>query len=227
MLGKSQVVDLSQTQGEATPHHGSQVAGENERSSPAQRVPATGEFMTYLFLPSTVLNGKLTVAQIPVRDLLAQAVVVDLASQVAHATDYRLTVEDLRAWERRHGRIPKGSMVLLHTGGGRGNEGNPAHFPNQDPQGTPRVPGMSPQSVAFLVSERDIRGVGLDTWVPQTALEGLGVEDGTRALLSAGKWQLVNLTNLDRLPAKGSKLVIAPLRVDAERAPARVIAILP
>jgi kynurenine formamidase len=48
-----------------------------------------------------------------------------------------------------------------------------------------------------------------------------------RPPLQTGKWQLVNLANLDRLPAKGTKLVIAPLRIEAGSAPARVIAILP
>jgi kynurenine formamidase len=234
MLGKSQVVDLTQAQVESAILGGGQersrpeVAGENERNSPTQRAPAPGELVTHLHLPSGVLKDKLTVAQIPARDLLAQAVVVDIAARVAQAADYRLTVEDLRAWERRNGRIPKGSMVLLHTGWAlRWNGSDPARYLNLDPQGTPRVPGMSPGAVAFLVSERDIRGVGLDTWIPEAAAEAPGGVDGTRSLLTAGKWQLVNLTNLDRLPAKGTKLVIAPLRVDAEWAPVRVIAILP
>ena len=89
------------------------------------------------------------------------------------------------------------------------------------------MPSISPRAVAFLVGERDIRGVGLDAWVSEVAAGVSGGEDGTRPLLYAGKWQLVNLTNLDRLPAKGAKLVIAPLRLEAGSAPARVIAILP
>ena len=231
MLGKSQVVDLSQAQiesasvVEAQEHPRPDGMGEKEPNQPARRIPATGELVTCLYLPSTVLKGLPTVAQIPTRDLLAHAVVVDIAPRVAQAADYRLSVEDLRAWERRNGRIPKASMVLFHTGWARRWSANdPARYLNLDLQGVPRVPGISPEAVAFLLNERDIRGVGLDSWVPEVVPGG---KDGTRPLLSAGKWQLVNLTNLDRLPAKGIKLVIAPLRVDAGAAPARVIAILP
>lgn len=234
MLGKSQVVDLTQAQIESTAIGAVQERsrpeemGENERSAFAQRVPVGGELTTYLHLPSTVLKGKPTVAQIPARDLLAHAVVVDIALRVTQAAGYRLTVEDLRAWERRNGRVPKDSIVLLYTGWARRwSASDVARYLNLDPQGVPRVPGISPEAIAFLLNERDIRGVGLDTWVPEVTPGVLGSGDGTRPLLYGGKWQLVNLTNLDRLPAKGAKLVIAPLRVDAGSAPARVIAILP
>jgi kynurenine formamidase len=232
MLGKSQVVDLTQTQSEYPPAGGAQERarpegqGEGERNSVAQRVPSASELATHLLLPSSVVKGKPTVAQIPVRDLLVHAVVVDIADRVAQAQDYRLTAEDLQAWERRNGRIPRGSAVLLHTGWSR-RWGDPARYLNLDAQGVPRVPSISPRAVAFLVGERDIRGVGLDAWVSEVAAGVSGGEDGTRPLLYAGKWQLVNLTNLDRLPAKGAKLVIAPLRLQAGSAPARVIAILP
>jgi kynurenine formamidase len=234
LLGKSQVVDLTQVQtepaasGRAQERARPEGQAEGEGNNTAQDIAPAGVLVTHLDLPSSILKGKPTVAQIPARDLLAYAVVVDVAPRVARAADYRVTADDLRAWERRNGRIPKGSMVLLHTGWARRwSEGDPARYLNLDPQGVPRVPGISEEGIAFLLTERDIRGVGLDAWVPEAASGVPGGGDGPRALLSAGKWQLVNLTNLDRLPVKGAKLVIAPLRLDAGSAPARVIAILP
>jgi kynurenine formamidase len=232
MLGKSQVVDLTHAQKEVAPAGPAQErvrpegAGEGERNGAAPHLQWREEMVTHLHLPSSVVKGKPTVAQLPPRDLLAHAVVVDIAARVAEAADYHLTAEDLRAWERRHGRIPKGCVVLLHTGWARRWD-NPDRYLNLDPQGVPRVPGISPGAVAFLVTERDIRGVGLDAWIAGLSPGIPGTEDGTRPLLYAGKWELVNLTNLDRLPAKGTKLVVAPLRLDAGSAPARVIAILP
>lgn len=232
MLGKSQVVDLTNVQSEVPSPSGSHEGGrpeaprEGERSNAAPRVTPAGELVTRLYLPASLVKGKPTVARFPARELLALAVVVDIAARVAGAADYRLAVEDLQAWERRNGRIPKGSVVLLHTGWAR-RWSDPARYLNLDPQGVPRVPGFSPGAIAFLLGERDIRGVGLDAWIPEEAPGIPGGEDGTRPLLYAGKWQLVNLTNLDRLPAKGAKLVVAPLRLDAGSAPARVIAILP
>jgi kynurenine formamidase len=234
VLGKSQVVDLTQAQTESAPtgrvqeRARSEGHAEGEANNTAQSIPPAALLVTHLDLPSSVLKGKPTLAEIPARDLLAYAVMVDVVPRVARAADYRITAEDLQAWERRNGRIPKGSMLLLHTGWARRWSGSdPARYLNLDPQGVPRVPGISAGAITFLLTERDIRGVGLDAWVPEAAPGVPGGGEGTRALLSAGKWQLVNLTNLDRLPVKGAKLVIAPLRVDAGSAPARVIAILP
>ncbi len=232
MLGKSQVVDLTHVQSEYPPvggvHEGArpEAPGEGERDSAAPSMPPAIELATHLYLPASLVKDQPTVAQLPARDFLVHAVVVDIAAQVAEATDYRATAEDLRAWERRNGRIRKGSVVLLHTGWAR-RWSDATRYLNLDPQRVPRVPGFSPGAIAFLLEKRDIPGVGLDAWVPEPAPGVPEGEDGTRPLLNAGKWQLVNLTNLNRLPAKGTKLVIAPLRLEAGTAPARVIAILP
>ncbi len=232
MLGKSTVVDLTHAVDGRQPLGGGQdqprpeTAGEAERTSSMLRLPLSDELVTHLDLPASVVKGKPTVAQMPARDLFVHAVMVDVAAKVALTSEYRVTVEDLQAWERRNGRIPKGSVVLLHTGWSR-RWADPPRYLNLDAQGVPRVPGFSAGAITFLVSERDIRGVGRDTWDPEVPPGSHGGDNGTRPLLQAGKWQLVNLNNLDRLPAKGTKLVIAPLRLESGSAPARVIAILP
>ena len=232
MLGKSQIVDLTHTVSERAFLPAGQerarpeASGEADPSSNSQRPPSSGELGTHLCLPANLLKGKPTAAKIPPRDLLAHAIVVDIAAKVTKAADYRATVEDLQAWERKNGRIPKGSVVLFHTGWA-GRWDDPVRYLNLDAQGVARVPGISLGAAAFLVGEREIRGVGLDSYVPEVAPGPHGGEDVTRHLLYAGKWQLANLTNLDRLPSKGTKLVVAPLRLDTGSAPARVFAILP
>ncbi|MBI2115716.1 MAG: cyclase family protein [candidate division NC10 bacterium] len=232
MLGKSMVVDLTHVVTERAPAGGGQdnprpeVLAEEDRNSTAQRLPLSADLATHLDLPASIVKGKPTVAQVPAREFLVHAVLVDIGAKVAQTPDYRATVEDLQAWERRNGRIPKGSAVLLHTGWAR-RWSDAARYLNLDAQGVPRVPGFSPGAMAFLISQRDIRGVGMDTWGAEVPPGTHGGDDGMRPLLQAGKWQLVNLTNLDRLPAKGAKLVVAPLRLEAGSAPARVIAILP
>ncbi len=217
MLGKAAVVDLSHTIGEApdpsTPeHHRAEPLGGAER-------PAAS-LATHLDTPSAFLKAKPTVAQIPLGELLVQAVLIDASVKVSRSPEYRLGVEDLQTWERRNGRIPKHSLVLLYTGWAR-RWSDPAQYLNLDAQGVPRVPGFSGAALAYLALERDVWGVGLDAFMPE---EGNGEGE---VLLRAGKYRIENLTNLDKLPAKGAKLVIAPLRVEAASAPARVIAILP
>ncbi len=219
MLGKVAVVDLSHTiAGPSDPagsehHHLAGPPGAAER--------AAASLGTHLDAPSAFLKSKPTVAQIPLRDLLVQAVLIDATAKVARSPEFRLAVADLRAWERRNGRIPKQSLVLLYTGWAR-RWSDPTRYLNLDAQGVPRVPGFSAAALAFLALERDVWGVGLDAFTPETE----GGEVG-QVLLRAGKYRIENLTNLETLPAKGARLVIAPLPIEAASAPARVIAILP
>jgi kynurenine formamidase len=51
--------------------------------------------------------------------------------------------------------------------------------------------------------------------------------DAPGPIVPPGAWLIENLANLDRLPIKGTKLIVAPLRLEAASASARVIAILP
>ncbi len=218
MLGKATVVDLSHRIGAAldprSPEH-----QEADRPGEANRVAAM--LATHLDSPSALLKAKPTVAAIPVRELFVQAVLIDATAEVARSPEYRLGVKDLRAWERQNGRVPKQSMVLLYTGWAR-RWPDPAQYVNLDAQGVPRVPGFSGAALAFLALQRDVWGVGLDAFVPET-----GNGEGAQVLLRADKYRIENLANLEKLPAKGVKLVIAPLRLEAASAPVRVIAILP
>ena len=232
MLGKSAIVDLTHVLSQrpvvagASERPRTDGAGEGDRSEHKRGLPQPEEMTTKLHLPASLTKGKPTISQVLPRELLVHAVVMDVAGKVAQASEYRVTVEDVRAWERRHGRIPKGSAVLLHTGWAR-RWSDPGRYLNLDSQGVSRVPGLAREAVQFLVGERDIRGVGLDTWRAEISGGNQLADEESRTLLQAGKWELANLNNLDRLPAKGAKLVIAPLRIDAGSAPARVLAILP
>jgi kynurenine formamidase len=212
MLGKSAVVDLTH------------AVSDGPISSDRQRPESGRDFGTRFTANVGVQTAQLTVDQIPSRELLVVAVVVNVAAKVAQSPDYHVTVEDLRTWERQNGRIPKQSAVLLNTGWSRWWT-EPTRYVNQDAQGAVRVPGFSSAAVAFLTGERQVRGLGLDAFIPDGPISGNAEMIPSR--MAPGVWQLENLVNLDRLPAKGAKLVVAPLRIEATNAPARVIAILP
>lgn len=226
MLGKSTVVDLTHTVADpedASDRPRPDVAGGNERSGAAAPVPPR-DLGTRLDARGLVGKERGSVAGIPSRELLVRAVVVNVAAKVAESPDYLVTVDDLRSWERQNGRIPRGSAVLLRTGWSRW-WAEPARYVNRDAQGVPRTPGFSPAAMAFLVAERQIRGVGLDA-MGRDGPAGAAGEAGLPRM-PPGVWQLENLDNLDKLPTKGATLVVAPLRIEAATAPARVIAILP
>src|SRR5579872_6940339 len=117
---------------------------------------------THLDAPNHFEKGQPSVDQIDPRNLFAQGVVVDVSTQSDADADYRLTEADLEDWERRHGRIPEGALVLLKTGWGRFWE-NPARFRNQDVSGKMHFPGYSVEAARWLLAKRRVKGLGIDT----------------------------------------------------------------
>ena len=227
ILGKSAIVDLSHSEGErAVPTDPQRPAGsgEGERQGPLPNGSVGKDFGTRLNALGILRKNKRTVAQIPPRELLAPAVVVDLTAKAAEAAGYRATVEDLLASERQYGRIPKQSAVLLYTGWAR-RWADAARYANLDAQGVSRVPGFSAAALAFLVNERQVQGVGLDAFTADAPSIAGG--ETSAPIGGPDAWLIENLANLDRLPIKGAKLIVAPLRLEAAYASARVIAILP
>ncbi|MFV9505743.1 MAG: cyclase family protein [Oscillochloridaceae bacterium umkhey_bin13] len=149
------------------------------------------------------------------RDLVVPAVVIDARAQAQNQPAFRLSRADILAWEQRHGLIPAGSVVLLATGWDL-HWGDSAAYLNLGPDQQPQVPGYAPETATFLLEQRQVAGLGLDTpLLAYTPSQGF-------ALL------LENLTNLEQVPPTGSTLVIGALRLQrAQRSPARVLALVP
>ncbi len=226
MLGKSTIVDLTHSESERTALTDPQrppASAEEERQGLPSSGPSGRDFGTRLNGLGIVRKDKRTIARIQPRELLAVAVVVNVVAKVAESPEYRVTVGDLLAWERQNGRIPRRSAVLLYTGWAR-RWADSVRYANLDAQGLPRVPGFSAAALAFLVDERQVLGVGLDAFTPESSPGTAGEES---ARVPVGAWQIENLAHLDRLPVKGTQLIVAPIRVEAASAPARVIGILP
>jgi len=73
---------------------------------------------THMDAPIHFAEGKRAADEVPVQQLIGPAVVIDVRVQAAKDADYRLSVADLEAWEKQHGRIPKGALVLMLSGWG-------------------------------------------------------------------------------------------------------------
>ena len=112
-------------------------------------------------------RGGWTSAEIPLRRLVGGAVVVDVSRKALRNRDYLITPADFAGWERRNGRIKRGSIVLLRTGFER-------YWPDAEKYlGTaergeaavPKLhfPGLSEAGAKWLVRERRIKAVGIDT----------------------------------------------------------------
>lgn len=157
------------------------------------------------------------------REFVAPAVVIDISERAADDADYLLSVEDIEAWEARHGRIPPRSWILLRTDWSKRAVED---YVNRRDDGA-HTPGPSVEAVRFLIEQRDAHGLGVET---------IGTDAGQAHLLDppypahalfhgAGRYGLQCLANLDQLPPTGAVVVASPLKIEGgSGSPLRVLA---
>ncbi len=183
---------------------------------------------THLDAPIHFAEGGWTADEIPLVKLVGPATVIDVRSQAARDPDYRVTVEDIRRWEKVHGRIPDGAIVLVLTGWGQFWPDKKKYLGTDKPGDVDHLhfPGFSREVAEFLVKERVIDAVGIDT----ASLDYGQSKDfiAHRILNGANKPGLENVANLDRLPPRGATLIALPMKIKGgSGGPARIIAFLP
>jgi kynurenine formamidase len=185
---------------------------------------------THFDAPCHWLSGKdkACVDELPARDFIGPAAVIDVTAQVARTVDFVATRQTILDWEAKHGRIPKGAWVILRTGWGSRAADQKA-FLNADGTGA-HYPGWGKDSAEFLTTARDILGVGV---------EQVGTDAGVGAkaeppfpnhsiMHGAGKFGLTQLANVSQLPETGSVVIATPLKIQhGSGSPVRVIAIAP
>ena len=190
----------------------------------------TGEHTgTHFDAPVHWVTGKdkADVASVPPSALVAPAAVLDCTAQVAADPDFLLTVEHVRAWTDEHGPLPAGGWLLVRTGWDVRSASQDDYL-NADENG-PHTPGLSPDCARWLAEESPVIGLGVET-VGTDAGAAAGFEPmfPCHTLMhGAGKYGLTQLQNLARLPAQGTVLITAPLKiVRGSGSPARVLALV-
>jgi kynurenine formamidase len=181
---------------------------------------------THLDAPIHFFEGRRTLAEVPVAQLVGPAVVVDVTSQAA--PDYQLTRADLDAWEKRHGTIPRGALVLLRTGWSARWPDRKRYFGDDTPNDASRLhfPSYGRDAAQWLVQTRQVGALGVDTASIDTgASKDFIVHQIAAAANVPG---LENLTNLDQLPESGAWVIALPMKIaGGSGGPLRAIALLP
>jgi len=185
---------------------------------------------THIDAPIHFAQGGKTVDEIPLTQLIAPAVKVDVSEQAIANRDYQIGVEDFNAWESRHGKIPDGSIVLLQTGYGR-------YWPNRvqylgtDKRGAEGVaelhfPGLQPAAAEWLVKNRKISAVGIDT---ASIDYGRSQMFGSHVMLMGHNVPAFeNIANLDKVPTVGMQIVALPMKIKGgSGGPLRIVAFVP
>src|SRR6267143_756585 len=165
---------------------------------------------THLDAPIHFPPGKMTVDEIPARKLFGPAVVLDVRAEGAKDSDYQLPAARVEKWEKRHGRIPEGAIVLLRTGWAS-RWPDAQRYRNQDAQGKMHFPGFSAGAVKLLI-ERKVSGLGCDTMsIDYGASGNFAVH---HLALGAGLYHLENLADLSKMPESGAFLIAAPIKLE-------------
>ncbi len=180
---------------------------------------------THLDAPIHFSEDGLSADQLPVEQLVVPLAVVNVVYQAEQEADYQLSREDLAKWEAKHGRLPSGCCVAMHSGWGALVTADPARFAGRDVDGTFHFPGFSPEAAAWLLKERDVLGLASDTMSLDC---GASREFHThQAWLPTGRWGLENVANLDKVPESGATLVAGASKVkDSTGGLARVLALV-
>jgi kynurenine formamidase len=182
---------------------------------------------THLDSPIHFAEGRRTTDQIPLAQLAGPALRVDVSAACAKDPDYQVTPADLTAFEKRHGAIQPGAMVLIHTGWAARWPDRKRYLGSDTPGDTANLhfPGLS-RAAAELLAARRADAVGIDT---------ASLDPGTsrdfivhRILNEANIYGLENVASLERLPARGATLLALPMLIrGSSGAPVRIVAILP
>ncbi|HME62180.1 MAG TPA: cyclase family protein, partial [Candidatus Binatia bacterium] len=111
---------------------------------------------THLDAPFHFAEGKWTTEQIPLAQTIGPAAVIDIRRKTGKDPDYRLAIEDIRAWEKAYGRLTAGAIVLIHSGWGKYWGDRKRYFGTDEPGNVTDLhfPGLSPQAAEFLVKQR-------------------------------------------------------------------------
>jgi kynurenine formamidase len=170
---------------------------------------------THLDAPVHFAEGRLSAHEVPVENLVGDAVVIDVSEKALRNPDYLIDTGDILEWEKKHQRIPDGSIILFHTGYGQFYPDAKKYF-GTDEKGAEAVnklhfPGIDPELAKWLLKERKPKAVGLDT--PSIDYGQSAAFMTHRILLAENIPAFENVANLDKLPATGAFIIALPMKI--------------
>ncbi|BFP42048.1 cyclase family protein [Flavobacteriaceae bacterium GF1] len=185
---------------------------------------------THIDAPIHFAEKGQTVDEIPLTKLVGPAIKIDISSKALDNPDYLISINDLMEWEAREKtKIPEGSIVLLQTGFAR-------YYPDRIRyMGTAargilaikelHFPGLSPEAAKWIVEQRNIHAIGIDT--PSIDYGQSEFFESHVTLLSQNIPAFENLTNLDKLPSRGFEIIALPMKIKGGTgAPLRIVALV-
>ena len=160
---------------------------------------ATDQFGTQLDPPAHWHQCFPAIDELPATLALRKVAVISIADKVKADPNYHLTAADVHAWERKNGKIPAGSVVMVRSDWSK-------RWPDtsriQPADG--KFPGSTIEAIKLLHLERKILLHGHEP-LDADSTPTLVVEDW---LMNNGYMQAEGVTNLDQVPATGALIAI-------------------
>jgi kynurenine formamidase len=157
-------------------------------------------------------------------ELVVPLAVIDVRRKAEADRDYLMGIEDVLVWEKRFKKLPESCCVAMLSGWGA-HVGDPAKFTGKDADGAFHFPGIAPELAEWLLKERSVLGLAVDT---------LSLDNGPskdfrthKTWLPAGRWGLENVANLDKLSPSEAVLVVGLPKIKGSTGgPVRLIALI-
>ncbi|OIQ37197.1 MAG: cyclase [Bacteroidetes bacterium MedPE-SWsnd-G1] len=185
---------------------------------------------THIDAPIHFAENTMSVDQLPLQNLVGSAIKIDVTANAKGNPDYLINIDDFKTWENNHGmEIPDGSIVLLETGFSKFYPDAQKYLGTtargEDAVKELHFPGLDPKAATWLVKNRNINAIGLDT--PSIDYGQSTYFRSHVILLSENIPAFENLTSLDQLPPYGFNVVALPMKIKGgSGAPLRIIALL-
>jgi len=177
-----------------------------------------GQYGTHVDPPAHFAENGITMDKIPLKQMILPLVVLDDTPYLAKDPDHAFSIDDLKAWERQHGRVPKGAFAALRTDMYKDWDADPKRFERSP------FPAWAFETIKFLYEERGVTATGHESMDTDTTDK----MDSETYILQHGHYQIEVMANLDKVPPTGALIVVSWPKVrNGLGFPARAFAILP
>ena len=153
-----------------------------------------GQYGTHVDPPAHFAENGITMDQIPLKQMILPLVVLDDTPYLGKDPNHAFSVADLKAWERAHGRVPKGAFAALRTDMYKDWDTNPERFKRQP------FPAWAFETIKYLYEQRGVTATGHEAMDTDTTDK----MDSETYILQHGHYQIEVMANLDKVPATGA-----------------------
>lgn len=182
---------------------------------------------THLDAPVHFAKGKWATDEIPLDNLIGEAIVIDVTDSSLKNADYLISIEDIELWEKKNNSIPDNAVLLFRTGYGKFYP-DAKKYLGTDERGAGAVsklhfPSIHPEAAAWLIKNRKIKSVGIDV---ASVDYGQSKDFKTHQIIYGQNIPgFENVANMDKLPVKGAYIFALPMKIKGgSGGPLRIIA---